>query len=808
MLVVYTILVEDNAGQFLSNAVRHCTHQWRVRALATTLEASRPRISRCLPCTPRITGGRRRKCRYCAKCPKRKSTLIAQIPTLHRVLSSGWTGWLLVSLLAGVHVTAASQGATDLVIVEAANGIVKVVTPTAEVSVSLTVVNTSSKTITGIVAQVAPFSDAAGARTPVSLGPASFALEAFASQTLKLRGSLQQPGVHVTKLWLGAGSTAQVTTIEITHPERPAVVTISALQPFEVVASWWGPITSPEQRLKARLTGGSAAFTLPAPELQVLYKPDDKVTLSAPGVRLHPATAAQRSFSLQANGSVEVPVAFTGFPSAGRYEATLKFAQPASAPEIRTVTIYVREHWLVAALWITLGVLVAFVLRAYGAVLAPRLAQETRVAAVFEQFAAARSAAQRNDDKTGASVVAQIHEALVARWNTMASNGRLVGSTDLDLYEAKIPLLTNWLQLRGWLRMELPPVTHALAREALAAVQAVLVNPAAAGTDVSAQSTALAGLPFLLEQSALKELADTVQSLDAALAGRKDPRLDTLRKKLKALASSMPTDATSIVTFAEALNRLDMDRIAILIGDLEGLLRRPTPRQIEPDEWQGLTTSISQTLRDAGPTAESRIAAYTNAFAMIASPIARAVESEAQRAVDAGGVHLAQWQSVLGNARTVLAGIATQPHTGEPADLEVLIDDSDKVHRAAVAEAAPLPRNGPNARTQTILDIKTLILAPSAPVGAGWLNFLGYGPRAASLQEPNALANARRRERSLSLLALAAVLCITVLAGMQALWSNNWTWGGVTSYLFALLWGAGLSGFTFDGVKNLIGKWT
>lgn len=266
-------------------------------------------------------------------------------------------------MLTGAHATAAAQGAADLVIAEAANGIVKVVTPAAEVNVSLTVVNTSGKSIAGIVAQVAPFSDATGARTLVHMDPASFALAAFASQTLKLSGSLKQPGVHVAKLWLGAGATAQVTSIEITHSEKPAVVTISALQPFEVVASWWGPNTSSEQRLKATLAGGSAAFTLPAPELQVLYKPDDKVTLSAPGVRLHPATAAQRSFLLQANGSVEVPVAFTGFPSAGRYEATLKFAQPASAPETRTVTIYVRDHWLVAALWIALGVLVAFVLR-------------------------------------------------------------------------------------------------------------------------------------------------------------------------------------------------------------------------------------------------------------------------------------------------------------------------------------------------------------------------------------------------------------------------------------------------------------
>ena len=64
-------------------------------------------------------------------------------------------------------------------------------------------------------------------------------------------------------------------------------------QPFEVVASWRGPNISQKQFLKATLEGGSGAYTLPAPEVQVLYRPDEKVILAAPGVTLHPATAAR-----------------------------------------------------------------------------------------------------------------------------------------------------------------------------------------------------------------------------------------------------------------------------------------------------------------------------------------------------------------------------------------------------------------------------------------------------------------------------------------------------------------------------------
>ena len=100
-----------------------------------------------------------------------------------------------------------------------------------------------------------------------------------------------------------------------------------------------------------------------------------------------------------------------------------------------------------------------------------------------------------------------------------------------------------------------------------------------------------------------------------------------------------------------------------------------------------------------------------------------------------------------------------------------------------------------------------LITAPSAAAGAGWLNFLGFGPKASDLQGRNALKRARQRETRLSLWALVLITLLTVLAGVQALWSNNWAWGGATAYLVAFLWGAGMTGFTFDGVKNLLAKW-
>lgn len=88
--------------------------------------------------------------------------MMAEFPRFQRVLSIDLIACMFVAVLAGAHATAAAQGAADLVVAEAANGIVKVAAPAAEVNVTLTVVNTSNKEITGIVAQAAPFSDEIG----------------------------------------------------------------------------------------------------------------------------------------------------------------------------------------------------------------------------------------------------------------------------------------------------------------------------------------------------------------------------------------------------------------------------------------------------------------------------------------------------------------------------------------------------------------------------------------------------------------------------------------------------------------------
>ena len=715
----------------------------------------------------------------------------------------------------------AALKSTDLMVAEASSGAVKITSGTPAVAVKLNIVNTTNRPINGIVARLSPFIDGAGSTSMPSLvgaaGPAAspFTLDAYSARSLQLAVDLPKPGVHVARLWLGAGSAAMVTAIEISRTDKAPALTIGNLLPVTVPLAW-GTTTSPTQNLPVTLNGGAKELTLPLPQLTVLYKPDDKVSLAAPDVKLaaqlvKPAAAPAYSIKLDASGRGVIPIAFTGFPSAGRYEATLTFAPSASAPESRSVLLYVREGGLTAALWIAFGVCVAFLLRIYGTVLAPRLALETRAAALFSQLRDARATARANDE-AGVSVADAVRDALTARWNSLATSARLIGSTDLDIYDAKIPLLRDWLQLRVWLDQGLPPHTQALAREVLAAAELVLRNPAATAAEVLAQAAALASLPGRLDQLARTELRTAVDELEKALRGSVEQQLSDLHAEARKLRDTMQNSAGSINDFAKSLNELRLERARFLISDLRDLLAKAGPSLIPAPQWQALTLGSKRLLDAAAADADSQIAAYSQALAIVASPIATVVSSQADEAIAAGSAQAPGWEQVRANAQRVLAGIAADPPTGSPADLDRLLTDSEALRQAdeaALAQAAATAPGSPGVQAQALpaaLNINALITGPGASAGAGWMNFVGYGPDASKLAGPDALRNARLREFALSSIALGLIAGLAILAGVKALWANDWAWGGATAYLVAFLWGAGLTGFTFDGVKNLITK--
>jgi hypothetical protein len=121
----------------------------------------------------------------------------------------------------------------------------------------------------------------------------------------------------------------------------------------------------------------------------------------------------------------------------------------------------------------------------------------------------------------------------------------------------------------------------------------------------------------------------------------------------------------------------------------------------------------------------------------------------------------------------------------------------------ALRQHAAQKRLGPLATAK--FEVGDLLKGLGESTGPSLFDF-GLPLPASVLKQRGALHHAKDRSIFWKCMALAVIGVFAVLVGLKALWADDWAWGGSTAYLIAFLWGAGLSGFSYDGVTGLLGK--
>lgn len=671
------------------------------------------------------------------------------------------------------------------------NGAVKFATTTPDVTVDLSVVNGHGVAVPAVRAVLSDFVDERmQTARPSGWPPAPFQVGAAASMPLRITVRLPGPGEYGAKLWLvnADGATAP-TVIRIAYAVSKADLLIGnptpALVELEPFSN--GSVIASSSLTMVEIKGGQANVRAPV-LLSPLYRPNEKTTIAAPGLRL----VDPRPLALAAEHATSMPLAFTGFASAGRYEAAVAVSHAASDPVTRTVAIYVREPVWVAVCWIVAGVLLSFVLRYYAGVLAPRLTQQARVAALFQQLDALRATA--GQDEAARAVVDAVDDRLTERWNTLAAGAKAVDTTDLDVYEAKLPVLANWLRLRRFVEPWRPPKTRALASQVLDAAQAMLVNPAATAADVVAQATALAALPGHADAQTLDELRTVAQALEQELAGKHGAEQADLHRRAQALAAES-SGAAAVADYARRLDALRRDVMALLAVRLKGYLAASPPPGIDAGRWQRIGAEANSHLDDMAHAADAEMQqrTWSRALRSYAQPVAEALADEA--AQHAGPA----WQRMANAAQAALQALQAELPALTLAGVERLRQLGEDLRQS------PTP-GVPVAQPRAMPMAMPLDLAGGlgATATGGLSDLAGAARGASGLRTPTAFGALMRKRRLLAIAAFAVVAVLTVLFGVKALYVDDWAWGGGSAYLVALLWGAGLFGFTYDGAKNVL----
>ncbi|MBV9495701.1 MAG: hypothetical protein JOZ54_15755 [Acidobacteria bacterium] len=649
---------------------------------------------------------------------------------------------------------------------EATNNVVTYNIASARPTIRLTILNPSKDDVTAAIV-VIPFVDAGAETYDATPSATSLAIPKFGSAPLTITPAqdLAKAGDYTAILRLQAGDAVTTVKLKLTRSAAAAAgITVDDLPGVLVeMPVGLGDGTSAPFPAQIRETGGAPTTVAKPIVTSFLYKPNEKVSLNAP----FPSVVA-KTLAVPAKGTQPMPLIVSGIKSPGRYEGTLDFAGVS-----KKVTIYARQPWPVAALFIAAGVLVSFLLRWYAKVGRPRLAIMNRVGNIAAE--ARQAAATAGNDAEAVELAENFRAALLQRYDVLAASARLGTGADFDLFESKLPLLTTWIELhRDLLPLPCPPAARKTLEEALRKAATTIRNSAAAATEIAQQAGALGALRSDTEAAAATEIGKMLTDADAELAASADRGAAALRNRINAIRSQLLQ--RDFAGALEDLRQLRFDYLALLAKALERDLAHPplgftaTWKPIADDARTYLDAARNATDPDVA-FADLKKATEIWLRPAIAS-LRTVADAPAQAELDTIPAEIAAGK-VLEAADHFRKLRSRFPDRKSKGIFPAMVEE-DEIE--ADVEIASVPR-APSSANAT-LGIDTTFARTTVHVAM----LLG------------------------NILSTLLIAALAILLGLKVLWVDDWTWGGATSALIAFAWGAGLHAVTYDGISGFFAK--
>jgi len=477
---------------------------------------------------------------------------------------------------------------------------------------------------------------------------------------------------------------------------------------------------------------------------------------------------------------------------AGLYEATLAAKVDEHAPKTFKLTFYARNSYVVAAGWILLGALAALLLRVILTEMRPRLALRARVAALFQQLAALK----REWEKEPAAVTL-IDGAILGlerQWITLRAMTGTLADSAVSQAEHKLALLNCWLEIRKW-SSELGE--HApQADQALSEARSTLEAPSVTADEIDQSIKAL----WNLRRQVIDTTRSDIDALIVSLENRSDGYAASLRAELSALRAGLLRREISPSGVAIGLARIRLRAAVTLAKSFEHRLQAMSrPLSMDEQSWKTLVEEAQVLLRKAGSAEDARVATefYTTAVRNFVRGAMNALVTLLTERIGAGTPRTPLYESLR---ERVLELLKTQRGREDHTMLESAIDAGEAFSR--IEASSPQARPAIAVRKVTATDV---VEEPDSVLSDLFDRF-GMNISVKALQADGAHSAHRRLQRSTAIIVFALTSLLSILLGLQTLWVGNPTWGGAGSFLAAFLWGAGVSGVSFESIVALINR--
>lgn len=718
-------------------------------------------------------------------------------------------------------------------------GVLSIASRSASIRHRLRLQSINRGPVAALAVVVDDFVDAAGNRFPVShqltsLGdPPSTPLPALAglgAAELTIATELPAAGEYTSRLVLVYDDRAEDFTIKVNRTRPQASLLLSGLEnPVQsTVPLPWLPSQATSLWFVLHETGGQT-LTLSLPELASLnLKGENESRQQAHfgGVRVHDGQGNElrESIILGPNQIERLTLSLQDLVQPGAYEGKLLFTLTDAPPEERTITLLLRQSGWIAGLVILLGVVLSSAAQRTVQSTIPLLERRKRVRELQAELWTRSEALAGLGQEDSRFRLSEMARKLQNQLQILYERGDL-GFSDqiprlLDTVDAKIDLLpglaVTFEQMEAFAALLRSDELTAQREKLLAHLE----NDAAGSAEEA--------------QSQWKELVQTLNRLVlegiAAVMGAL--RAELAETELAADNANRQQALTAIQTAQEfvdnnrAAAQVDLARAARLLNSAQAAYTRAAavaairslealaepPLGFAPEEWEaerqrmrrGLEAVVAESqdvkvidLHQQEQTRHLRLLLDKAAAKIVdvsdsESDDLAAIKGDLQKArvlLDTG-----DWQTAYTVYQAVVEKIEQSIGTEveETEGLEVAFPtEGDEVSFGKGGGERGMIREV----SRTFARFFGLARAPVAELPeAGALDGLLRSSRDLGRQ-------LRRLHRILNLFALIVIVAL----GLQLLWANNATWGSVTDYLIAILWGLGLQQVGGQSVQSVEG---
>ncbi|MCP4400021.1 MAG: hypothetical protein GY801_22280 [bacterium] len=685
-----------------------------------------------------------------------------------------------------------------LTIKEANNGEITLISHQPTLDEAIFIAETGGKTgVNDLKITISPLRAEGDDTIIVTPQPAELPLSANRSSQVVIEGSI--PNVTRYKGTLRLEWDDQVQEYALVVERKPGIqaINIDALAPVEGSRFPFYPASLDIPITLSETTGNQTEVHKPV--LTQLRKVDDEGAESAAsfsGWKLKychdgtPLTQDPLPFTSYQKECIRFSI--SGLNSNGHFKAKIAVITHGGAEKTADVAIYLRHHWLIAAVVIFLGTLGSYKVRRWLAIDRPNRQKEIKIVQFEETI-------QSKIPEPGDTV----RQALLRKLTELRYTLQIDSSLDVDArLQEQVTQLNQYLPVYTILPMEpqkiiADPAKHQEAQERLDAIKALLTDPLANLEKANEKAESLRKNIDQWNQEYLRtavqkireaiakdrELLDKLQIDDAPRKDFQD-KLENIEQNLSVaedVTTSYEEARTTYETARQAYIRLSAERLQLV---LQGQDR---PAGFSDADWQtqrdGLLAKLTTVMEKHADDPSALQSATEKVRTEYLQVVIECLKVWADRKITDFESDGSPSQNVekLSDVIKSLEAAEEELRQGE-------LDSAEQEYiQAAQAYAEALPQD----QQGSLQDEAGHVQADAPALPSGYAGDPG-GMTDQSLPPQESVAAIVKDIKTNDLFAALFVGCISVLSGLLILWSPNNTFGDLADYILAFSWGAGL----------------